>query len=295
MRGIQRFLSDILISMISDDNILTMYRLAEQLLCHHVLKRVEDFILTRIQDLSQHPKFLPNCSRNWLEKWLKADELNADEETVFHILLAWSNLSSENSTAFQSLVRNVRFQLLKTEFFTGIVQPNLDPSLTAELHMSLNLSSSGGFRLPYELVFAVGGFEKSPLGTVEVFDPRSEKWLPVDKSFPAHAYHGLVISPNHELVVFGGFGQEGHGSLSFSSSTYFFDLHSKVWTRRASMIGGPRCYVSTAELNGDIFLMGGSNGEDRLRTVEKYSFRYNEFQSCHQMQQVHRVSWLAFS
>ena len=293
--GIQKFGSDLLISMINDENVLRMYRLADEFLCTHVYKRVEDYILASFQELAENPNFLPDCSSSWLEKWMKADDLNADEETLCQILNTWGLLSSENKSAFQSLAKNIRFHLLNLESFRETVLPNLDETLAGQLEKTIgdnghNLRTRqlGGSRLPYELVFAVGGFDKSPLGTMEVFDVRSEKWHRVSQSFPAHAYHGAVVTQSDQLVVFGGFGQEGEqqNTMSFSSSTFFFDLHSKIWTKRAAMIDGPRCYVSTAELNGEVFLMGGSNGDLRLRTVEKYSFRYNEFLPCKEMQEV---------
>jgi hypothetical protein len=56
----------------------------------------------------------------------------------------------------------------------------------------------------------VGGFGQEPLGALEVLDIRAKVWTVVKQDFPPHAYHGMTVSGT-ELLVFGGFGDEGDG------------------------------------------------------------------------------------
>lgn len=64
------------------------------------------------------------------------------------------------------------------------------------------------YRLPFELVFAVGGFGSQPLSDLEVFDIRARKWTKVEQCFPPHAYHGLVADDLH-IHILGGYGGNG--------------------------------------------------------------------------------------
>jgi N-acetylneuraminic acid mutarotase len=142
------------------------------------------------------------------------------------------------------------------------------------------------FRLPRELVFSMGGFGQVPLGTLEVFDIRAKKWTIVkqDVKFPAHAYHGMTVS-GATLLIFGGFGDEGLGAgADYYHSVFGFDLLAKTWSKRASM-DFPRCYISTAELNGNVYCLGGYNGHVRFNTVECYNVEMNNWSLVKPMQE----------
>ena len=65
--------------MISNENVLTIYQLCEDLLCSHFTSQVKQYILVNFQDLVLSPDFLQKCSTKWIEDWIKSDELNCSE------------------------------------------------------------------------------------------------------------------------------------------------------------------------------------------------------------------------
>jgi N-acetylneuraminic acid mutarotase len=136
------------------------------------------------------------------------------------------------------------------------------------------------------LVFASGGYGQEPLGTLEVLDIRAKKWTIIQQApkFPPHAYHGMTVS-GATLLIFGGFGDEGLGTGGvYYNSVFAFDLLTKTWSKRASM-DFPRCYISTAELNGNVYCLGGYNGHVRFNTVECYSVEMNNWSLMRPMQE----------
>ena len=93
---------------------------------------------------------------------------------------SWAKLSPENAEAFQDLVHYIRFPLLKPEFFDQVVKTSellkkgnshiekFEKSLRRNSYRAHSLRfRTEKFRLPHELVFAVGGFGSEALSAVE--------------------------------------------------------------------------------------------------------------------------------
>ena len=123
------------------------------------------------------------------------------------------------------------------------------------------------FRIPNEIVFAIGGWSAEPNGPtacIETFDIRASKWHSMKfAALAPRAYHGLAVV-DKKIYMFGGY----DGDEYFSAMSCY-DPCTNIWEEMAPMYHA-RCYVSCAVLNGKIYAMGGFNGRTRLSSAECY-------------------------
>ena len=236
------------------------FLILQELLCHHSVAWVQKVILAKFLALAQNPTFLQSCKATWWEQFLLDDELNSPEEELFTILETWAKISPANSDAFLHLIKFIRFQLMKPDFFNQIVKtcellqgnPLIKKVEKFGQHHNNKVHRflfKPNYRLPNELVFAVGGFGSKALSDMEVFDIRAKKWTKVKQFFPPHAYHGLVAD-DLNLHVLGGYGDEGFGP-TFCSSIYSFNLVERKWFKHSTFLTTSRCYNSVAELDDE--------------------------------------------
>lgn len=80
-----------------------------------------------------------------------------------------------------------------------------------------------------------------------------------------------MVADARHLYVIGGFGNENISSgPTFSPSIYSFNLLERKWAKHSTSMMNSRCYVSTVELNDQVYSIGGFNGHERLQSVEKF-------------------------
>ena len=244
IEGIKMFGGKYLVSLVNAENVIRFHKLSQELLCFHFTDQIQSFMLTNFEDLGQKGDFLNKCNQELMELLIKNDRLNVGEENLISILLSWAKLSSKNAQDLAGLTNHIRFGLTGKEFFNAVVK-------------STDLLQKNT-RIPNQFVIAVGGFGTEPVPTVEVWDIRANKWSTLNQpAFPSHAYHDMEILGTN-IFVFGGFGDAGL-ALDYFVATFCLDLLTSTWTRKAAMPNNPRCFVSTALLNGEIFCMGGTD------------------------------------
>ena len=253
--GIRMLGGRYLVSLVNAENVTKIYQLSQELLCLHFTNQIKNFMLANFQDLSQTGNFLKECSRDLMELLLKDDELNVTEENLVSILLSWAKISPENALDLAGLLNHIRFGLVSETFFNTKVKSN-------ELLQS-------NTRLPNQFVLSIGGYTNEPVAQIEVLEIRKQKWYTLPgPGFPTHAYHDIQMIGGNDVFVFGGFGN-GEDGPEFFVDTFHLDLLTNFWTKKSSM-DFPRCYLSTAVLNGEIFCIGGFDGFSRSKTAEKY-------------------------
>ena len=94
------------------------------------------------------------------------------------------------------------------------------------------------------------------------------------KPFVKRAYHGVGLI-NQVVYIFGGFNRCGdHGY--YSSDTFAFNVLAQDWNAKSNM-NEKRCYVSSAELGGYLYAIGGFNGTERLKSAERYDPKTNQW------------------
>lgn len=165
-------------------------------------------------------------------------------------------------------------------------------------------------RYPNEVMFVIGGLiSGSSTANIEAYDTKSDRWTRIYDEDPngPRAYHGTAVM-GHYIYILGGL-----NGLDYFSSCRKFDTETKIWQEIAPMNckrynimiyyirkGLPpvrkllsygkchniilclserlcRCYVSVAMLDGVIYAIGGFDGHQRLKSVEKYDFERNQW------------------
>jgi N-acetylneuraminic acid mutarotase len=109
-------------------------------------------------------------------------------------------------------------------------------------------------------VFVIGGFGEGaePVDTVEMYDPRENRWAP-RASLPVPLHHTAAAVAADRLFVVGGF-TGGRVRWTPVAAVYEYDFVRDTWTPRAEM-PTPRGALAAASLDGRIHALGGSADE----------------------------------
>ena len=113
-----------------------------------------------------------------------------------------------------------------------------------------------------------------PLNLFEVFDPQKNEWssLPlVPEKFSAAA--GVRLGAN--LYVLGGNGDPKNKAVD-GKQVFAYDTQSKKWTRKASL-PVVRTNLAAAELEGEIYALGGLDPFHATKSVYIYNPRRDEW------------------
>ncbi len=178
--------------------------------------------------------------------------------------------------AYSGLMLTLMLLLLFTVLTAEAVGDPLSWVRRSDMHSprySLAAAQAGG------LVYATGGNYKGFLNSAEVFLPGSNDWTPIaDMPFP-RMNHGAA-GYGGKLYVLGG---QYSGELTFDensnpypvldwlskcSAAGIYDPGTDSWSIGTSM-PTPRYYVAVAELNGEIWVIGGV--EYNKTGVDEYS------------------------
>lgn len=157
--------------------------------------------------------------------------------------------------------------------------PIIAHALRAIFIMSRDRPTVNGFlnplscpRLPYSILFAIGGWSGSnPTNVIETYDSRADCWMLISSARESpRAYHGTVFL-NGFIYVIGGFDR-----IEYFSTVKKFNPITLTWHQAAPM-HSTRCYASATVLGGLIYVMGGFNGITRLNTAERYESKTNQW------------------
>ncbi|KAF6211492.1 hypothetical protein GE061_012004 [Apolygus lucorum] len=263
-------------------NAYGIYRFASVYGCDALAHMAWNLILNRfVSFVEESPEFTEVVFDD-LRLLLSNAYLNIPSETVaFQAMRDWINADSARYEHANQLWECVRFGLIspsyyRTEVLTvpfvqSISSNNLWNALES-IKQSDTSSESCTPRIPYQVVFAIGGWsEGAPTNWMESYDIRADRWFKSDlQDAIPRAYHGLVCVDNL-LYMIGGFDGTNH-----FNSVRCFDPMKKIWTEKACM-HRQRCYVSCVVVDKDIYAIGGFNSTTRMNSVERYSVSENQW------------------
>nr|XP_027197999.1 kelch-like protein 10 [Dermatophagoides pteronyssinus] len=217
-----------------------------------------------------------------------------NEEQIWQIIYDWIDYDIPGRLKYveHALTNVLRFGRLKDEFLkTKIFGCNLFQQLEPNLQTRLikwidDLNNQtvvirDGYGLKYckhslyyqpretkELLLVGGGWvEGSTTNSLELYDYQTNLWLRCPLILKDKiSYFGLEMI-NDIVYVFGG----SNGTDVFQY-LHAFNLNEpqRQWTSKCSMIER-RCYVSSANLNGQLYAIGGFNRQTRVRSCERYN------------------------
>ncbi|PAV59310.1 hypothetical protein WR25_15652 [Diploscapter pachys] len=269
--------------------------------------------------VSQSEEFV-QLDINEVTQILEKDELYIDsEKDVLEAAIRWIRFDEANRKDYSArLLSCVRLPLLKPSFISDEVasHPLFKPNLACrdlvdeakDYHLMPDRRASfKSFRTKSRqcpdipgLIFAVGGFAKSPeaeaLSSVEMYDPLTRKWSSVEKMPTTRSRVGVAVCQK-ELYAIGGYnGLErlktvevfdysnkswrmvvefeflvlgGHDGSSIFNSVERFSLVKGEWESFPPMIS-KRCRLGATAFRGKLYVCGGYDGTNNLSTVEMY-------------------------
>ena len=128
------------------------------------------------------------------------------------------------------------------------------------------------------VIYVFGGHSGSvALDDVDSFDPLSNQWAS-RAAMPIARFRHTSTALNGRVYVFGGYNDS---ATEFLTIVHEYDPITDTWTNCGSAAPGNSCadmptgriYPASSELNGQIFVMGGSNNSDppKLSANEVYT------------------------
>ena len=116
-------------------------------------------------------------------------------------------------------------------------------------------------------LYSIGGYNGSQrLSSVDVYNTETEKWSSGTPLPTARSGFGATVDKNGKIYCIGGYSS----SQQDLSDVDVYDPECDKWTA-APRLNQRRSYVQAATLGDNIYAVGGTEGNKRLRTVEKLS------------------------
>ena len=118
-----------------------------------------------------------------------------------------------------------------------------------------------------EKVYSIGGYNGSKrLSSVDVYSAQSEKWAGVAPMPTARSGFGATVDRKGQIYCIGGYSSSQQDLCDVD----IYNPEHDRWTP-APPLNQRRSYVQAATLGDNVYAVGGTEGNTRLRTVEKLS------------------------
>ena len=118
-----------------------------------------------------------------------------------------------------------------------------------------------------EKLYSIGGYSGAKrLSSVDVYDTQTDKWSSSAPMPTARSGFGATTDRHGRIYCIGGYSD----SQQDLSDVDVYDPRHNQWTA-APRLHQPRSYVQAATLGDNIYAVGGTEGNSRLKTVERLS------------------------
>lgn len=266
-------------------NVLGIRTFADTLGCTSLVEATNRFIQKHFVEVAHSEEFLA-LQFSDVQEIISRDEIHVmSEEQIFEAVMIWVKRSIEDrAELLPELLTKVRMPLLTPHYLTDrvateelirtshrcrdLVDEAKDYHLMPERRPLLQSFRTRPRCCPdiVGLIYAVGGLTKAgdSLSTVEVYDPKIERWQMAEAMTMLRSRVGVSVMHN-KLYAIGGY----NGSERLST-VEVFDPNSRTWSKVASM-NCKRSAVGAASLYNCLYVCGGYDGVSSLNTVECYN------------------------
>lgn len=119
-------------------------------------------------------------------------------------------------------------------------------------------------------IYAAGGISSSAgiMDTVEKYNPHSDKWSYLAE-LPYSYFANSLVTLNGNVHTLGGITVDANDKQTFASEIYRLESDEKSWSY-AGRLSSPRANMGAVELDGRIYVVGGENEMDCLKTLEAF-------------------------
>ncbi|XP_076827236.1 kelch-like protein 38 isoform X1 [Brachyhypopomus gauderio] len=283
---------------LSPDNCLSMIRLSEILHCVSLHEKAREMAVKRFSDVVESEDF-GELSLQELLAYLEDDQLCAEEEQVFEILLAWIHHDPfDRRGAIHDLFRRVRLRHVHPSYLFQFVanDPLVQASslCTGIIESVRRLLFSVGSHCPGELqalwatprrhtwreaLVVVGGRKNSECTSREalLFDEQTHSWQSLAK-LPVRLYRAAYVCMHSILYVLGGLFTKAGGHSTASAAVYTLSLKRNQWRMAEPMLAPRFAHQSLSYLHF-IFVLGGVTGERQISNgMERYNTMFNQWE-----------------
>ncbi|XP_002740844.1 kelch-like protein 28 [Saccoglossus kowalevskii] len=292
LKSVTKKCCDFLEGQLHPNNCIGIAKFAETHACCGLYRKAYTYIFQHFEDVIETIEFC-QLEGSEVAELLSSDDLNVkSEKSVFHALKTWIKYDINKRRCYLSrLLPSVRLPLLTVKFLTQsyeadqlirddytcqeLVNKALKYHLVAEerLRVSPQMERSIRPRREPKVICAVGGKNGlfATLDSLEVYLPQNDSWTEV-APLSCRRYECVCAVLDRKLYVIGGMKCIVRGGTSIrhhDNSVDRWNADSDTWTNIGGMIKC-RSNLAVAVLEGELYALGGYNGETYLRSVEKF-------------------------
>ncbi|TRY83553.1 hypothetical protein DNTS_016263 [Danionella cerebrum] len=285
-------------SQLDEGNCIGIWRFAETYGCHQLCLAATKFICQHFEEVCVTEEFL-ELTHSELDEIVSSDDLNVlSEETVFFAIESWVKYeSAERQQYLGQLLHCVRLPLLSVKFLTRLYEANHlirdDHACKHLLNEALKYHFMPEHRLSFQTVLctrprcapkvllAIGGKAGlfATLESMEMYFPQTDSWMAL-APLPVPRYEFGVVVLQQKVYVMGGIATHMRQGISYrrhESTVERWDPDSNSWSSLERM-SECRSTLGVVVLAGEIYALGGYDGQYYLQSVEKYQPKLKEWQ-----------------
>jgi WD40 repeat protein len=128
--------------------------------------------------------------------------------------------------------------------------------------------------LPNDLVLVAGGSrigeDNARLASAQLYHPAIGRWQRIADMNHTHFGHTATLLPNGEVLVAGGVGCNGAGSLGHCGPSELYDPTTRTWKDTGSLNAARYDHTATLLPNGQVVVAGGRNNQIDFASAELY-------------------------
>ncbi|XP_053553825.1 kelch-like protein 28 isoform X1 [Bombina bombina] len=279
-------------------NCIGISRFAETYGCHELYLAANKFICQNFEDVCQTEEFF-ELTNSELHEIVSNDCLNVvNEENVFYALESWIKYDVQERQKYLSqLLHCVRLPLLSVKFLTRLYEANHlirdDHTCKHLLNEALKYHFMPEHRLSHQTVLktqprcapkvlcAVGGKAGlfACLDSMEMYFPQDNSWIGL-APLGSPRYEFALCTLDQKLYVVGGIAthmRQGINYRKHENSVECWDPVTNTWTALERMTEC-RSTLGAVALAGELYALGGYDGQSCLQSVEKYIPKAKEWQ-----------------
>ncbi|XP_018426735.1 PREDICTED: kelch-like protein 35 [Nanorana parkeri] len=263
-------------------NCVGIKQIADKYYIPTLSEKTQKMMMERFTEVSMQEEFL-DLSKEELIGYLSSDDLVVSkEEVVFEAVLRWvgKNKTRGGAKVSKDLLEHVRLPLLDPAYYLEKVEmdkimndsPECFP-LFYEAQMYHILGNSGNsirmrprrFMDLSEMTVVIGGCDKKgvlKLPYIDSCDPKTGTWTGLS-GLPGYSKSEMATCVLKNNIYISG----GH---IHSREVWMLNVHVNSWIKVASLNTG-RWRHGMVTLKGQIYAVGGFDGQSRLSSMERYS------------------------
>lgn len=262
-------------------NCVGIKKIADTLSIPSLADKTKKMMLERFTEVSMQEEFL-DISKEELIEYLSSDDLVVPkEEVVIEAVLRWvkKNKTTEEKIP-KDLLEHVRLPMLDPAYFLEKVKmdkiiqdsPECFPlfyeaqmyHILGDTHNSIRMRPRRFMDLS-EMIVVIGGCDKKgdlKLPYIDSYDPKTGQWAGLS-GLPGYIRSEMATCALKNNIYISG----GHID---SRHVWMLNVNVNSWVKVASLNTG-RWRHGMVALKGQIYAVGGFDGQSRLTTMERYS------------------------